>query len=144
MSAQNPEIKKYNTVISKLFQIVLELNEEQQFKLLRQAESLLVEEKRINIRKSCDIPINYASDNRVYTNLIKNISRSGVFVETREPLIVGDEIIMTFRLDGLDRPFKTRGEIARATRDGVGIRFIRLSPYLAEMMDVLLRRMNSI
>ena len=77
MSAQNQTNKKYNVVISKLFQIVLDLTEEQQLLLLRHAEDLFAKEKRLNIRKSCDIPVNYATDYRVYTNHIKNISRSG-------------------------------------------------------------------
>jgi Tfp pilus assembly protein PilZ len=142
MSAQNQTIKKYNVVISKLFQIVIDLTEEQQLALLRHAEDLFVKEKRLNIRKSCDIPINYATDYRVYTNHIKNISHSGLFIETQRPLIIGDEIVMTFRLDGFNKPLKIKGEIAHATRKGVGVEFKDISPYIEEMIDILLRRMK--
>ena len=46
MSAQEKMDKKYNVVISKLFQIIIELNQEQQVELLHHAEQLLVKEKR--------------------------------------------------------------------------------------------------
>jgi Tfp pilus assembly protein PilZ len=142
MSSQNQTNKKYNIVISKLFQIVLDLTEEQQLELLRQAEDLFAKEKRSNIRKSCDIPVNYATDYRVYTNHIKNISRSGLFIDTQRPLIVGDEILMTFRLEGFNKPLKIKGEIAHATRKGVGVEFKEISPYIEEMIEILLKRMK--
>ncbi len=142
MSAQDQTSKKYNVVISKLFQIVIDLSEEQQLALLRYAEDLFVKEKRINIRKPCDIEVNYATDYRIYSNHIKNISQSGLFIETQRPLIVGDEVIMTFRFDGFNKPLKIKGEIAHATREGVGVEFKDVSPYIEEMIDILLKRMK--
>jgi len=65
MRAQEKTTKKYNITISKLFQIVINLNEEQQMALLHHAEGLLVREKRTNIRKACDIPVNFAMDKAV-------------------------------------------------------------------------------
>ena len=142
MSSQNQALKKYNVVISKLFQIVIDLTEEQQLALLRHAEDLFAKEKRTSIRKSCDIPVNYATDYRVYSNHIKNISQNGLFIDTQRPLIVGDEISMTFRLDDFNKPLKIKGEIAHATRQGVGVEFKDISPYIEEMIDILLRRMK--
>jgi len=142
MSAQINAIKKYNVVISKLFQTVIELGEEQQLALLQHAEELLVEEKRTNFRKSCTIPISFAAYNRVYSNHIKNISPTGLFIETRRPLIVGDEIIMTFRLEGFEKPLKVKGEVAHATRQGVGVEFSDISPYVEEMIRAVIKKMN--
>ncbi|MGD9260628.1 MAG: PilZ domain-containing protein, partial [Desulfobacterales bacterium] len=81
----------------------MKLNEEQQQSLLRHAEALLFGDKRKGVRKTCNIPVNYASDNRVYSNHIRNISKGGVFIETQSPLVSGEEIYMTFRLDGFER-----------------------------------------
>ena len=140
MSAQEKKAKKYNVILSKLFQVVINLDEGQQQALLRQAEELLVREKRSALRTPCRIPINYAAYDRLYTNHIKNISPSGLFIETRRPLLVGDEIIMTFRLEGTEKPLKLKGEIARATRDGVGVEFKDISPAVEEMLRALLRQ----
>ena len=142
MNAEENATKKYNVVISKLFQVVINLGEEQQEALLRHAEELLVKEKRSGIRKTCRIPINYAAYDRVFSNHIKNISANGLFIETQRPLLVGDEIVMTFRLDGFDKPFKVRGEIAHATRAGVGVEFKDISPYIEEMLSDLIKRME--
>ena len=142
MNAEEKANKKYNVVISKLFQLVINLGEEQQEALLRHAEELLVKEKRSGVRKPCYIPINYAAYDRVFSNHIRNISSSGLFIETQRPLLVGDEIIMTFRLEGFEKPFKIRGEIAHATRKGVGVEFKDISPYIEEMLSDLIKRMK--
>ena len=142
MNTQKNSIKKYNVVIPKLFQTVISLGEEQQLALLRHAEELLGNEKRANARKSCNIPINFAIYDRVYSDHIKNISPNGLFIETRKPLLVGDEITMTFRLEGFDKPLKIKGEIAHATRFGVGVEFKELSPYIEEMLCLVIKRMK--
>jgi Tfp pilus assembly protein PilZ len=142
MGAEEQAAKKYNVVISKLFQVVINLGEEQQEALLHHAEELLSEEKRLGIRKSCTIPINFAAYDRVYSNHIKNISANGLFIETQRPLLVGDEIVMTFRLQGLDKPLKLRGEIAHATRAGVGVEFKDVSPYIEELLRTVIKGMK--
>ncbi|MEJ2285086.1 MAG: PilZ domain-containing protein [Desulfobacterales bacterium] len=142
MGAEEKAAKKYNVVISKLFQVVINLDQQQQEALLNHAEELLAKEKRLGIRKSCTLPINFAAYDRVYSGHIKNISANGLFIETQRPLLVGDEIIMTFRLQGLDKPLKLRGEIAHATRTGVGVEFKDISPYIEELLKTVIKGMN--
>ena len=142
MNAEEKTTKTYNIVLSKLFQIVIDLGEEQQEALLHHAEELLLKEKRSGIRKPCSIPINFAAYDRVFSNHIKNISSTGLFIETQRPLFVGDEIIMTFRVEGFDKPLKLRGEIAHATRTGVGVEFKDVSPYIEEMLRTVIKRIK--
>jgi len=142
MNAEEKATKKYNVVISKLFQIVIDLGEEQQEALLHHAEELLVKEKRSGIRKPCSIPINFAAYDRVFSSHIKNISSTGLFIETQRPMLVGDEIVMTFRLEDFDKPLKLRGEIAHATRSGVGVEFRNINPYIEEMLRAFLKRIK--
>jgi Tfp pilus assembly protein PilZ len=142
MSAQEKTDKRYNVVISKLFQIIIELNQEQQMELLHHAEHLLVKEKRGDIRRSCDIPINYAANDRVYSNKITNISANGLFIDTRRPLIRGDEVIMAFKLEGFDKSLKLRGEIAQTNPAGIGVAFKNISPHTEEMIRMILNRMK--
>ena len=142
MSAQEKTEKKFSPVISELFQIVSELNQEQQKEILDHAEQLLVKEKRENIRRSCDIPVNFAANDRVYSNQITNISANGLFIDTRRPLIRGDEVIMAFKLEGFDKSLKLRGEIARANPAGMGVAFRNMSPHIEEMIRVIVNRMK--
>ena len=140
MAKLNKQIKKYNIIISKLIEIILKLKQEQQLKLLKYAEELLIEDKRSSVRKACEIPINFASQNQIFTDQIKDISKSGLFIETTKPLFVGERVIMSFNMNGYDRPFKIRGEIVHANRLGVGVEYRDISPYIADMIGALVDR----
>jgi len=142
MKVSESDVKKYNVVIPKLFQLVLNLPEEKQTALLKYAEDLLTVEKRAYIRKSCSIPVSFATYDRVYTDTIKNISQRGVFIETQHPLFVGEEIILTFSITGFDKSLKIKGEIVQVNRNGIGIEFKDMSPYIEEMLATLIDRMK--
>ena len=135
-------LKKYNVVIPKLFQIILNLSEDKQLLLLQFAEDLLVKERRAFIRKACSIPVSYATYDRVYSNTIKNISQKGVFIETQRPLFVGEELVLSFSMAGIDKPLKVKGEIVQVNRGGIGVEFKNVSPYVEEMLATLIGRMK--
>jgi Tfp pilus assembly protein PilZ len=143
MEIPQTALKKYNVVIPKLFQIILNLPEEKQVALLQHAEELLVRERRAFIRKSCSIPVSYATYDRVYSNTIKNISQKGVFIETQRPLFVGEELVMSFSMKGFGKPLKVKGEIVQVSRSGIGVEFKSMSPYVEEMIAKLINRMKT-
>jgi len=143
MSVPENALKKYNVVIPKLFQIILNLPEEKQLALLQYAEDLLIKERRAFIRKTCSIPVSYATYDRVYTNTIKNISQKGVFIETQRPLFVGEELIISFSMAGFGKPLKVKGEIVQVSRSGIGVEFKNMSPYVEEMISTLIKRMKT-
>ena len=143
MKVPGTSLKKYNVVIPKLFQIILNLPEEKQLALLQHAEELLVKERRAFVRKSCSIPVSYATYDRVYSNIIKNISQKGVFIETQRPLFVGEELILSFSMPGFGKPLKVKGEIVQVSRSGIGVEFKNMSPYVEEMVATLINRMKT-
>jgi Tfp pilus assembly protein PilZ len=143
MKVPETALKKYNVVIPKLFQIILNLPEEKQLALLQHAEELLVKERRAFIRKTCAIPVSYATYDRVYSNIIKNISQKGVFIETQRPLFVGEELILSFSMPGFGKPLKVKGEIVQVSRSGIGVEFKNMSPYIEEMIAKLINRMKT-
>ncbi|MGD9238892.1 MAG: PilZ domain-containing protein [Desulfobacterales bacterium] len=143
MKSPAETLKKYNVVIPKLFQIILNISEDKQLLLLQYAEELLVKERRSFIRKTCSIPVSYATYDRVYTNTIKNISQKGVFIETQRPLFVGEELRLSFSMDGIDKPLKVKGEIVQVNRSGIGVEFKNMSPYIEEMLAALISRMKA-
>lgn len=142
MKLPTDTLQKYNVVIPKLFQIILNLPEDKQSVLLKYAEDLLTKERRAFIRKSCSIPVTYSTYDRVYTNTIKNISQKGVFIESQRPLFVGEELILSFSMDGFDKPLKINGEIVQVNRSGIGVEFKNMSPYVMEMLATLIDRMK--
>jgi Tfp pilus assembly protein PilZ len=143
MKVPETSLKKYNVVIPKLFQIILNLPEEKQLALLQHAEELLVKERRAFVRKACSIPVSYATYDRVYSNTIKNISQKGVFIETQRPLFVGEELILSFSMPGFGKPLKVKGEIVQVSRSGIGVEFKNMSPYVEEMVATIINRMKT-
>lgn len=142
MAKLNKQIKKYDITISKLFEIIFKLKQKQKVRLLKYAEEMLIEDKRRSVRKACPIPINFASQNQIFTDQIKDISKSGLFIETNMPLFVGERVIMSFNMNGYDRPFKIKGEIVHANRFGVGVQYREISPYIADMIGTLVDRIK--
>ena len=142
MAISVSKFKKYDITIKKLFDAILKLNHVQQTQVMLYVEDLLAENQRISVRKSCDIPINYATQNRIYADNIANISKSGLFIETRKPLSIGEEIVLSFKMHGYDRPFKIKGNIVRSNQQGIGVEFKEVKPYISQMLGALVERIK--
>ena len=136
-STKNQKIKQYNVNISELIKLILSLNEEHQEALLKKGRELLSKEGRAP-RKSCQIPVKYKTFDRVYSDQIMNISQSGVFIETHRPIFVGEEILMDFKIEGVNKPLKIRGKVVHASSRGVGIEFENVDPALSQVMPAIL------
>lgn len=81
-------------------------------------------ERRKHYRKTCFFAeVDYATQNDVYTDPIKNISHGGVFIETDKTLTVGDDVTMLFSDFSQIDLIKVTGGIIRTTPSGVAVRF---------------------
>jgi Tfp pilus assembly protein PilZ len=136
-STKDEKTKQYNVTISELIKLILSLNEEHQEALLKKGRELLSKKGRAP-RKSCQIPVKYKTFDRVYSDHIMNISQSGVFIETRKPIFVGEEILMDFKIEGVNKPLKVRGKVVHALNRGVGIEFKNVDPALSQVMPAIL------
>ena len=67
--------------------------------------------------------VDYAADGKAYRDFIHDISGSGVFIETRIPFAVGQQISMTFIVPDTNFAFKNSGRIVRTSPRGVGVKF---------------------
>jgi hypothetical protein len=54
---------------------------------------------------------------------IRDVSSSGVFIKTSNPLLAGQEIAMTFVFPGTQKPIMATGEIVRVSYGGAGVKF---------------------
>ena len=148
MEVIEKKIRKYDITIKKLFDHILDLSHEQQNQVLKYVEELIIENKRKSDRKQCNIQIRYATNKLISSDTIMDISQSGLFIKTsglfiktRASVKVGEEIMLSFKMDGYDRPFKIKGKAVRSTPEGIGIQFKELNPYIAEMLGALVDRM---
>ena len=143
MNAQSKigRLKQYNVQISRLINLILELNESHQKALLKKGKKLLLKENRAH-RKSCRIPVKYSTFDRIYSDNIMNISQSGVFIETKRPIFIGEVILINFMIEGLDDLIKIKGEVVNASRLGIGIEFKDINPGILNNMKALLEKMK--
>lgn len=131
--SDDQKIKQYNVTISKLIKLILSLNEEHQEALLKKGRELLSKEKRAP-RRSCRIPVRYTTFDRVYSDRIINISESGVFIDTRRPIFIGEEISMDLKIEGVNKTLRFEGKVVHASNRGVGIEFKNVDPTLSQIL----------
>jgi uncharacterized protein (TIGR02266 family) len=85
----------------------------------------------------------FASIQEFLTEYVSNISRSGVFIESRNPLPVGTKVNLKFTVI-LDDPeiIEGVGEVVRTSERprGMGVVFISLSPVSQRLIAELLTR----
>ena len=134
-STKDQKIMQYNVTISELIKLILSLNEEHQEALLKKGKELLSKEGRAP-RKSCKIPVKYKTFDRVYSDQIKNISQSGVFIDTRRPIFVGEEILMDFKIEGF-KSLRMEGKVVHASSRGVGIEFKNVDPTVSQILPAI-------
>jgi Tfp pilus assembly protein PilZ len=135
-ATKDQKIKQYNVTISELIKLILNLNEEHQEALLKKGRELLSKEKRAP-RKSCKIPVKYQTFDRVYSDRIMNISQSGVFIDTTRPIFVGEEIVMDFQIEGVNKALRMEGKVVHASSRGVGIEFQKVDPTVSQILPAI-------
>ena len=80
-------------------------------------------EKRKSPRKKCAVDVAYAYLDTNHTAIIRNLSPEGVFIDTRDPIDVGNKIAMEIRLSDEQDPIMIIGEVAWNSRRGMGVKF---------------------
>ena len=121
-----------------LFNLILALNPEEQRFLLKKIEKLNLKEKRVYPRKVCKIPVKYFYNERIFNSFIVNIGLNGCYIEAQKPLSVGEKFLMDIQLNGDAESIRINGEVAHASRVGMGIEFEKVSINLLEKLGNLI------
>ncbi len=138
----NIKLKKYNTAIARLLDIILSMSEQQQAAILKQAEAMVQGDRRNFERKACHLPVNFATSDRMHKGYIKNISRHGVFISAGAPVIIGEDVLMVFKLGANAKSVKLKGQVAHATRWGIGIEFAEKGQPFDRMLKNLIQQIK--
>ena len=125
-------------VTARLIELISNISEDQQRTLLRLLEEdWQYREQRNHPRKPCFIGVDYATRDRVFKDFIQNINAGGVFIETRMPFSVGQEITLIFSFPNYQKPVKIAAEITRSGPQGIGVKFKMANQYLKAMIKSL-------
>ncbi|MBW1859547.1 MAG: PilZ domain-containing protein [Deltaproteobacteria bacterium] len=116
------------SVTARLIDLISRLPVNAQEVLLKKLEEKTGIYKRKHPRKPYVSEVDFSAGDQAYKELIQDISPSGLFIETRAPLAVGQEITLLLSFPDQERPMKILGEVVRATDEGIGPLASRSTP----------------
>ena len=137
MSTSGSETSVYEQLVG----IIKNISEDKQLKLLELLKQWNEQGNRDYNRKSCLIAVDYSSQDRFFRDFIQNISAGGLFIETREVFIAGQEIGLTFSIPNSQIPFRISGRITRTSSEGVAVKFLKVTGYQEEILNALVDKM---
>jgi len=116
-------------VVTRLFRLILDMKEDEQYNLLRQLEErAFIGETvadRQDTRKPYKTTIEFFSRDKKYQGFSRDISSSGMFIITSELFTVGQTVSLKISFANNDRFIKVPAQIVRATEDGIGVEFLK-------------------
>lgn len=112
-------------VTFRLFELITDMTFDEQLAMLEEFERKKTRRTRRHKRKETSLTVYYATHDRAYRDTIQNISPTGVFIETREPFEVGQEILLNFTPSRNAEAIKVRGKVVRISDEGIGVKFVR-------------------
>ena len=95
-----------------------------QIKILQ--ETKISEDLRRYPRKHFSNSVFFTSQNEYFKGLIGNISKNGVFIETKDDFTVGQVVRIVIPGTKIDNGTMLKGEIRHRNKEGIGIQFKQL------------------
>lgn len=107
-------------------------------------------EKRRDPRTLIKIKIDYESEGAYLYSYSKDLSEGGIFIQTSNPLKVGERIKLKFILPELLEKVETWGEVAwvnegggaEGVSEGMGVRFVELESEKAKLIEEVIHKIE--
>ncbi len=74
-------------------------------------------------RKKTSKFINYTANNRFYSGLIKDISKTGIFIKTKDSFHSGQILMLAIPFSNKNKNTIVNGQVVRSSQKGFGVRF---------------------
>ncbi len=105
------------------------------------------ENRRGAARLHHEIPVAYRTVGSFLTDWATNISRGGLFINTRAPLPVGTEVKLIVQLPGAAFPFDMSGRVTRVSEKGapgpgMGVEFTQLDASQREQIEAFVEKLR--
>ena len=125
--------EKEREFTSPLMSLLLESHKAEDDRQVKNAEM------RRHPRYDCYIKVEFDISDWSYEGVIKNISLSGVYIDTHQPVTVGSDIMLA--LTSLDdwRHSSIKGKVVRRDAKGIGVAFQELSLYQQQVVQSYLK-----
>jgi hypothetical protein len=116
-------------VTSRLINMILDMTVSQQLDLLDKLDTTGYQgarkQPRTFLKNPWVVMIDPEKENSSLTSHIRDISRCGMFIETKRAFKAGENIILTFQTPASRKLFKLVGEVVRFQENGIGVKFKR-------------------
>ena len=114
-------------IAARLLNLILEMPVAQQLELLGMLDNCRYNGVRKHPRKKLTIPVDLEVKRGTFKEATLDISKGGLYIETQTSFSTNQEVKLTLQLPHKPKPVVLVGEIVRATRRGIGIKFKRHS-----------------
>lgn len=139
-----------------IFKAILDMSEPQQLQVMNQMEEMiggnnLWDEEKGNIvdidtrqgsRKTCVIRVDFSTEGHSAQELISDISIGGAFIRTDQPLVMGQQVALSFAIPNFEKSFDISGQVVRCDDQGIGVKFDSLTDKQQELMMSLIESMD--
>ena len=119
---------------------VRNLNLDQQEEILGILKNWQTGRQRGYPRLDTKVNIDIVVGDRVIQTDAKDISASGIFINTSGKFKVNEKARVVISVPGIDKPFKLGGMIVRVEQNGMAIKFEKITPYFKKMLDEMIWR----
>jgi Tfp pilus assembly protein PilZ len=130
-----------NSIADRLHRVISSLPVDEQKALLEALEKKLLLNQRGYARKPYFKDVDFSTEEKAYQEFIRDISPSGLFIETQAGLEVGQEIKILLSFPSQERPVKIIGEIVRTTDQGIGVKFKPKSPIVTRIIEDIVEKL---
>jgi Tfp pilus assembly protein PilZ len=131
-------------IIARLFVLINQLDKDTLLQRLRPFQHPDFRWIREYPRLACYLMVDFASGEKAYRSCIRDISASGVFIETTDAFKAGQEISLCFTLSESNEmlPFKLRGKVTRVLSDGIGVQYEDMTDYQRDIINALIDKIH--
>jgi hypothetical protein len=81
-------------------------------------------EARVYSRVPCSEDTHFSANRELFRGTIKNMSQGGIYVQTKERFVVGQEVVVAGPFGENDQDVKMNGKIVWQDQKGIAIQFI--------------------
>jgi uncharacterized protein (TIGR02266 family) len=127
MIASEEQMERYR-LTGRIVELLQRMSTENLVELVKNLENDAIDRMkkdgdRKDLRINCLISVDYSDSDRFFKDYIQDISSGGVFIKTREPFSIGEEIVLSLSLSGDENAFRIPAEVVRTSEEGIGVRF---------------------
>ncbi len=141
--SQDPNVRR-QMIIARIFILIKQLDRDTLLLRLRPFNHPDFRWVREYPRLSCYLQVDFAAGGKAYRSCIRDISASGVFIETGDSFKPGQEIALCFTLSESDEmlPFKLKGRVTRLYPDGIGVQYADMTHYQRDIINTLIEKIH--